>query len=703
MKNLKVTHKLYGGFACIVLLLIIAVASSIWRVSTIKQTTDTIVSLRTPTAQSSAAMTNNINASLAALRGWMLTGNPAFKDERARIWGDIGETRATIDALSENWTNPENVENWQTFKSTLDAFQSAQNDVEQIARSTEEQPALKMLVEQATPRAAIMAQSITEMIDLELAGGPAANFSGNRTQLLGMMADVRGTLGLGLANIRAYLLTGEDKFVQKFEKLWAKNETRFTDLGNAVTRLSGAQKKAFEAFAAARAEFAPLPKEMFAIRGSEKWNMANYLLVTEAAPRAEKLLAILIGEKQADGSRIGGMVENQRALLESDANKGAAMTTQLQSMQWVLLVLGVILGSAFAFLTARSIATPLVRMTGSMRQLAEGDLETEIPARDRRDEIGEMSTAVQVFKDNAIRNKELEAEQEEQKRRAEKEKRDLMNRLADDFDSNVGGIVETVSSSSQELQAAAEAMASISEETSSQATAVAAASEEATTNVQTVATASEEMSQSINEINDQVLAASNATRTAVEEVDRTSDEMKTLAETANKIGEVVAMISDIAEQTNLLALNATIESARAGEAGKGFAVVASEVKGLAGQTAQATEEITRHIEQVQGATQQAVQSMDGIGDVVRKVDEISGAIAAAMDQQGSATQEIARNVQEAASGTQEVSENISGVNSASQEAGSASSQVMSAASELSEMANKLKVQVAEFISEVRAA
>jgi len=386
---------------------------------------------------------------------------------------------------------------------------------------------------------------------------------------------------------------------------------------------------------------------------------------------------------------------------EASVDEIKAPLVSMRNMMVVSALILTLIGVAAGIFFAKMLVNPIRAMTTAMKDLADGDLEAEVPAQGRHDEIGEMSSAVQIFKENAVRNKELEASQEEQKRRAEEDKRAAMNKLADDFDANVGSIVDTVSSASNQLQSTAQSMASISEETSNQATAVAAASEEATTNVKTVADASEEMSQSISEINEQVSSASSAATRAVEEVEKTGTEMEVLATTADKIGEVVAMISDIADQTNLLALNATIEAARAGEAGKGFAVVASEVKGLASQTAQATDEITKHIEAIQGATKQAVVSMGGIGKVIREVEETSTAIAAAMEEQGATTTEIARNVQEAAAGTQDVSSSITGVTTASQEAGAASSQVMSSASELSTQAETLKTEVDKFIEQVR--
>jgi len=378
---------------------------------------------------------------------------------------------------------------------------------------------------------------------------------------------------------------------------------------------------------------------------------------------------------------------------------GAAIANK---MVIAAIAVGVIL-TLITILGVKSVTGPLLNTVGTMKRLAEGDNDVEVQGLERQDEIGQMSSAVQIFKENAIRNRELDAEQVKQKQRAEGAKREMMSKLADDFDSSVGGIIESVSSAAAELNATAQSMASIAEETSSQASAVSAASEEASTNVQTVASATEQMSATVQEINSQVADASVAAKKAVEDVATTAGQMQTLAKTADKIGDVVSLIKDIAEQTNLLALNATIESARAGEAGKGFAVVASEVKALATETAKATESISEHILEIQSATGDAVTSIDDIGNVIKQIEESSTAIAAAMEEQGATTQEVARNVQKAASGTQEVTSNIAGVTQASQEAGAASGQVTSAAGELSKQSELMKAEVQKFLELIRVA
>lgn len=376
----------------------------------------------------------------------------------------------------------------------------------------------------------------------------------------------------------------------------------------------------------------------------------------------------------------------------------ALMAQVIGAVVAVILLVGIL-----AFVTTRMVGRPLSQMTAAMRELADGQLETDVPARDKTDDIGAMAQAVEVFKQNAIEMRRLESEQAANKAKAEADKQVAMNEMADAFEASVMAVVDHVANGAETMQTAAQEMSSAAQSTTEQANSVSSASEVTTANVQAVASASEELTSSINEISRRVAESSQIASEAVTQVGRTNDDVEGLAAAARKIGDVISLISDIAEQTNLLALNATIEAARAGEAGKGFAVVAGEVKNLASQTAKATDEISAQIAAMQTATTGAVDAIKNIGGTIAKVDEVAGSIAAAVEEQGAATQEISRNVQEAATGTSEVSVTIAEVTKSADATGTSSNGVLSAAGELATHSDTLRREVNDFLRKVRAA
>ena len=413
----------------------------------------------------------------------------------------------------------------------------------------------------------------------------------------------------------------------------------------------------------------------------------------------------------------------------NSAAKEAAIQATIATLTAVVvgLVVFLVIGLfTLAYVTvSRGVARPIRSMTAAMERLAAGDNSVDIPSRDRTDEIGAMAKAVEVFKKNAIEGIRLEAEQKNVEARAAAEKKAAeereaaekkfatgreeaarkaaMLKLANEFEAAVGGIIETVSSASTELEAAAETLTKTADTTQQLSTVVAAASEESSTNVQSVAAATEKMTSSVREIGRQVQESSKIASEAVKQAERTDARINKLSTVASRIGDVVKLITAIAEQTNLLALNATIEAARAGEAGRGFAVVAQEVKALAAQTAKATEEIGSQIGSMQMATQESVAAIKEISGTIGRISEISAAIAVAVEEQGAATQEISRNVVEAAQGTAQVAKNITDVNRGTSETGSASTQVLSSAQSLSNESNRLKAEVGKFLNTVRAA
>ncbi len=350
----------------------------------------------------------------------------------------------------------------------------------------------------------------------------------------------------------------------------------------------------------------------------------------------------------------------------------------------------------------RGIVKPLRTLTASMRKLAVRDFTVDIGGTTRHDEIGAMTIAVQVFKDSMIRADNLSTEQD-LARQAKDERTMRSNSAVQDFEAKIGALVSVLSSGATDLQATAGSMSATASRTNRQATTVAAAAEEASAGVQTVAAAAEELSSSIHEISRQVTLSARITEKAVEDARRTDTIVRMLANSAQRIGDVVQLITGIAAQTNLLALNATIEAARAGDAGKGFAVVAGEVKSLAMQTAKATGEIGSQITQIQGATTEAVTAIKAISATINEVNVIATNIASAVEEQGAATAEIARNVQQTAVSTQQVTGTITGVSQAADDTGIAAGQVLGAADALSRQAKQLTNEVNRFIAGVSAA
>ncbi|WP_025038135.1 methyl-accepting chemotaxis protein [Bradyrhizobium sp. DOA9] len=467
-----------------------------------------------------------------------------------------------------------------------------------------------------------------------------------------------------------------------------------TGVDRALQRL-GALEKSPQA-AVLRATLAPVKTSLETYKTAFETTSAAMLKADEIYHSLAPLIVDSIGKLKTAETTLKKDYQDSR----KNAEAVLAGTTTVQEVAGGLAIL---FGGIVAFLIARSIVGPLTAMTQAMGRLAGGNLEVEIPGRGRADEIGDMAKAIQVFKDNMIETESMRAEQAELEARQAENRRKDMARLADQFEQAVGEIVNTVSSASGELEASAGTLTTTAARAQDLSTEVASASQEASANVQAVASATEELSSSVSEIARQVQESARIATEAVGQASRTNERVGALSKAAARIGDVVELISTIAGQTNLLALNATIEAARAGEAGRGFAVVATEVKALAEQTARATGEIAQQVSGIQAATEESVGSIREISGTIERLSEISSTVAAAVEQQGAATQEISRNVQQAAQGTQLVSSNIGDVQRGASETGSASSQVLSAARSLSADSNRLKQEVAKFLSSVHAA
>ncbi|MGE5546068.1 MAG: methyl-accepting chemotaxis protein [Solirubrobacterales bacterium] len=411
---------------------------------------------------------------------------------------------------------------------------------------------------------------------------------------------------------------------------------------------------------------------------------------------AQDSFQALMAETQKMIAAESRLVSENKTMAADSASSTTALFIGLNIS--AILVLG-----AISVVLTRAISSAVGGMTGAMQRLAQGDLSTVVPAVGRKDEIGAMAAAVQVFKDNAVRVHRLTEEQAELARKAEQAKRQTMNELAGEIERTVRTAVGAASSAADAIRGEAEVLAANAETAIDQTAQVAASSEAANGNVETVAQAAERLVGSITEINRQVSESSRVADEAVKEAARTDETVKSLTQASQKIGEVVNLINDIASQTNLLALNATIEAARAGDAGKGFAVVASEVKNLANQTARATEEIAGEISAMKSATDEAVLAIDGIVATIGRVSDALSVIAQAVAEQGRATSEISSSVSQAADGTRTVTHGIGEVRRVAGEVGNAAANVHSTTETLVSEFGRLQTEVDQLVSKLKSA
>jgi len=631
--KLNIQNKLFLGFGAVLLITSLVSINNIASMARLAESEHRLIDLRMPTVQAGMELVDGIHLSLAGLRGYMILGKDPgkadkFRAERQSGWSEIDQGMLKMDEFSKNWTDPGNIKRLNEMRGLIAEFRTAQQQVEDIAHRAENIPAFNMLLTDAAPRAAKTLAAISAMIDEE----SRLEATRERKTLLKLLADSRGSFAIGLANIRAYLLSGDRQFAENFQAKWKVNEARFKQISTMTQLFNGAQKKAWNIYRSVRAEFAPLPPEMFKLRAAKDWNLANYWLGSRAAPKASAIMSI-----------ISQMRESQDKLMAVDKE---ALETETKTMQAIMIggtFIALAVGIFIAIFISRVIVTRLKVVVERTRDIAESNLQGEALAVKGNDEIAELTTSI------------------------------------NEMSSSLKNIIEQISGSAHLLGSSSEELSAITEQTSqnineqqSQTEQVATAMNEMSATVQEVSKNISGTAQAANEAHLETAEGRKVVETSVQSIKQlasqlegAADVVQQLEQDSEDINTVLDVIKGIAEQTNLLALNAAIEAARAGEQGRGFAVVADEVRTLAGRTQEATEEINQVIIKLQTGSRKAVEvmtqsredarsvveqaaradeSLSAISTAVARINDMSTQIASAAEQQSATTEEINRNI-----------------------------------------------------------
>ncbi len=683
----KISTKLISGFAALCLILALAVGYTIYVVGGVSQTVDRMVNLRAPVAMESSEMVGNLYSTLATLRGYLLTGNQQGKADRAAMWKELDSSAHAFGQKVEQFTNPENKRKWAEAKNLLEEFRSAQEKAEAISGTADAFPATKLLVTEAAPRAATMFVEISKMIDEE----DRQEATPARKRLLKTMADVRGNFAAATAQLRMFIVTGDAPVKEQFTQIWQAFEKHLAALDAQRAFFTGSQKTSFESFMKAHGEFVALADRMVAIRESAGWNAPVQVLNTEAIPRVVRILDLLDGPKGADGTRSGGIKSNQKIMLAEESGAALSGMDGLVKTEWVLLGLGLLTAALIAWLTARSIATPIKRLTAGMRELAGGNFDVVLPGVGRKDEIGDIAGAVDEFKIRLEEKMRLDAEKEQEIARREQAERDERSRkdaemarmvarvvsalgdglenlargnltyrlteefaadykkVQDDFNSAIGQLQETVRSiatSSAEISSAAAEISTSTTDLSQRTEEQAASLEQTSASMEEIAATVKKNAENAQHANQLTQGTQAIANRGGEVVTQAVTAMARIEESSRQIADIISVIDEIARQTNLLALNAAVEAARAGEAGRGFAVVASEVRTLAQRSSQAAKDIKDLIVNSSGQVQEGVELVNKAGASLQEIVESIRNVAAIVADIANASMEQASGIEQ---------------------------------------------------------
>jgi methyl-accepting chemotaxis protein len=654
-----VARKLGAGFGAMTLILAAMVAVVTYGLSRLSAVQTDLVEVREPSATALAELEGGVLGTIAALRGQVILGTDRFgvldakklELERKRAWAAVDSSLARLRELSGRWADADDTAQLGEIESSVATLRKAQAKVETLTRSPDDQPAMKILFEQATPLALRMSEAVETMVGVE----KMLPADADRKLILTLLSDLRGALADALGALRAYLMSGNEFFKGQFMTDWPLGKTRASAIEQRKQLLDEEQLAELDDYLAAQKELDPLPAKMFAIQESEDWSQSNKILTREALPLAEKIVALVaaIRARQATG-------------ILAAKTELAAETRMLGIMAQAAFWIGALAAALLAWRFTRGITGPVRDLVAVAHAMAAGDL-TRVAAVRTRDEMSELGAAL--------------ASAVHQMRAAIQGIRGSTARLAE---------------SSDQLSAVSERMGATADESSRGASDAARAAEDVKQGVSAAAAGAEQMSASILEIVQQAAQAREISGDAVSSTARTRELVAKLGASGDQIGEVIRVISTIADQTNLLALNATIEAARAGEAGKGFAVVAGEVKELANQTARATDEVARKIESIQTDTRETVGAIGEIGAIIERLNLIATTIAAQVEEQSSTARQIVGSVEQAANATSGIASNLGTVAEVAGHTSAGARETQGAAGELQRMSGDLRGLVARF-------